>query len=263
MNERTFSGSDQIGILFDARLCIGCGNCYEACKKENNLPVTNKDFLRDHLTDKTYTTVEEYGDNYARKLCMHCAEPTCVSVCPVGAFQKSELGPVLYDADKCIGCRYCMQACPFSIPRYEWSSTSPRVTKCIMCHERLKRGELTACAEACPVESTISGKMSDILAEAKRRLKENPNDYYQEIYGLQEAGGTNVLVISPVPFEQLGYLSNVPKQSVPEFTARAMEAIPTVVSVGGVILTGMYWLTKRKNQIAHEEADISEREDGK
>lgn len=263
MNDRDLSYGNQYGILFDARLCIGCGSCYEACKKQNNLPSTNRDFLKDHLTNNTYTTVEEYGDNYARKMCMHCAEPTCASVCPVGAFEKTELGPVLYDADKCIGCRYCMQACPFSVPRYEWSSTSPRVTKCVMCHDRLKKGELTACAEACPVEATISGKMSDIIAEAKRRIKENPNDYYPEIYGLEEAGGTNVLILSPVPFEQLGYISNVPKQSVPEFTAQAMEKIPTVVSVGGIFLTGMYWLTKRKNQIAQEENHHSNTEQRK
>ena len=85
---------NQIGLLFDAAECIGCGNCYEACKEENNLAATNKDFLKDHLSDNTYTVVEEYGDTYARKMCMHCLEPTCVSVCPVGAFEKTELGPV-------------------------------------------------------------------------------------------------------------------------------------------------------------------------
>lgn len=245
--------TEQMGLLFDATECVGCGSCYEACKQQNKLPATNKDFLKDHLSDKTYTVVEEYGDVYARKMCMHCIEPTCESVCPVGAFEKTELGPVLYDADKCIGCRYCMQACPHSIPRYEWSKTSPSVTKCVLCHDRLKRGELTACAEACPVEATLSGKVKDLVAEAKRRIKENPDKYYPHIYGLEEAGGSNVMVISPVPFEQLGYSSKVPKASMPGFTEKAMEKIPTVVSVGGIFLTGMYWLTKRKNQLAKEE----------
>jgi len=245
--------SEQIGLLFDAALCIGCGNCYKACKVQNKLPETNKDFLKDHLSNNTYTVVEEYGDSYSRKMCMHCLEPACVSVCPVGAFEKSKLGPVLYDAEKCIGCRYCMQACPHQIPRYEWESISPRVRKCIFCHERLKRGELTACAEACPVQATICGNLSNIINEAKRRIKENPDKYYPHIYGLEEAGGSNVLIISPVPFEQLGYSSKVPKQSMPTFTMQAMEKIPSVVSVGGIFLTGMYWLTKRKNQITKEE----------
>ena len=248
---------EQIGLLFDASECIGCGSCYEACKKENNLPETNKDFLKDHLSDKTYTVVEEYNHTYARKMCMHCSEPTCVSVCPVGAFEKTEFGPVLYDADKCIGCRYCMQACPYNVPRYEWGTISPRVRKCILCYNRLKEGKLTACAEACPVEATICGKLTDIIKEAKRRIKKHPDKYHPHIYGLEEAGGCNVLIISPVPFEQLGYSPKVPKQSIPTFTMQAMEKIPSVISIGGIFLSGMYWLTKRKNQIAREEKQNS------
>ena len=122
----------QKGLLFDSTLCVGCGECYSACKTQNNLKKTSDDCMKDHLSNETYTVVEDHQGNFVRKLCMHCESPTCVSVCPVGAFQKTELGPVVYDADKCIGCRYCMQACPHSIPRYEWSSLTPRVRKCIM-----------------------------------------------------------------------------------------------------------------------------------
>jgi formate dehydrogenase iron-sulfur subunit len=258
MSKHNLNKDNQIGLLFDAAKCIGCGNCYEACKKQNNLPTTNEDFLKDHLSDKTYTVVEEYGDTYARKMCMHCLEPACESVCPVGAFEKTELGPVLYDADKCIGCRYCMQACPHKVPRYEWESISPRVRKCDLCYDRIRRGELTACAEVCPVEATICGKLSDLIAIAKKRIKDNPNKYYPHIYGLEEAGGSNIMIISPVPFEQLGYSSKIPKQSMPTFTTQAMEKIPSVVSVGGVFLAGMYWLTKRKNELSKEKRRLKE-----
>src|ERR1039457_1901386 len=96
----------QKGMLYDVTLCVGCGSCYNACKEQNKLPATNKDYLKDHLSDKTYTVLEQYGELYSRKNCMHCKEPACVSVCPVGAFKKTELGPVVYDVDKCIGCRY-------------------------------------------------------------------------------------------------------------------------------------------------------------
>ncbi len=243
----------QKGMLYDITLCVGCGSCYNACKEQNKLPETNKDFLKDHLSDKTYTVVEQYGDRYSRKNCMHCQEPACVSVCPVGAFTKTELGPVLYDADKCIGCRYCMQACPHKVPRYEWSALNPRVRKCILCHDRLKQGLPTACSEACPTGATMFGDLDDLREEAKKRLKENPGTYYQRIYGLEEAGGSNVLVISPVPFEQLGFVSNLPKQALPKLTAQVMEKIPGVVGVGAAFLTGMYWLTKRKNEVAKEE----------
>jgi formate dehydrogenase iron-sulfur subunit len=214
----------QIGILFDANLCVGCGSCYDACKLQNELHETNKDFLKDHLSNNTYTVVEQYNNIFARKMCMHCSEPTCVSVCPVSAFEKTELGPVLYNPDKCIGCRYA----------------------------RLKEGKIMACAEACPTGATQAGVLSKLIAEAKRRLREKPDKYYQEIYGLNEAGGGNVLIISPVPFDQLGYNTKIPKQPMSGFTLQAMEKIPSVVSVGGIFLTGMYWLTKRKNEIAKE-----------
>ncbi|MCU7496892.1 MAG: 4Fe-4S dicluster domain-containing protein [Ignavibacteria bacterium] len=242
----------QKGILYDSTLCVGCGECYNACKAQNKLAKTNSDPLRDHLSAETYTVVEQHDDKYTRRMCMHCQKPTCVSVCPVGAFTKTELGPVLYDADKCIGCRYCMQACPHRVPRYEWSKTNPRVRKCIMCYDKIKKGEGTACSEACPTGATLFGDLEDLKAEAKKRLKENPDTYYQHIYGLEEAGGSNVLILSSVPFEKLGFAANLPKEALPNYTARALEKIPGVVGVGGAFLTGMYWLTNRKNKIAKE-----------
>jgi formate dehydrogenase iron-sulfur subunit len=241
------------GLLFDVTMCVGCSSCYKACKEQNKLPETNKDFLKDHLSENTYTVVEQYGNKYARKLCMHCNEPACASVCPVGAFKKSDTGAVLYDGNKCIGCRYCMQACPHKIPRYEWEKTQPRIRKCVLCHDRVKAGKLTACAEACPTEATLFGNMEDLVSTAKKRMQKHPGKYFPHIYGLEEAGGGHVLVISPVPFEQLGYTAKLPKESMPSLTMNAMEKIPPVVALGGVFLTGMYWLTKRKNEIAKEE----------
>ncbi len=249
----------QKAILFDATMCVGCGSCYEACKEQNKLEETNDDFLKDHLSANTYTVVEEYGDTYTRKMCMHCIDPTCVSVCPVGAMEKTELGPVIYDPDKCLGCRYCMQACPHKVPRYEWSKTNPRVRKCIMCYDRVSRGEQTACAEACPAGATIFGDRDEMIAEAKRRIAEDPDTYYPEVYGIKEAGGTSVLVLSPVPFDQLGF-PNLQSEPLPNYTMRALEKIPTVVSVGSVFLGGMYWLTKRKNEIAKENKMLNKKE---
>lgn len=243
----------QKGLLFDSTMCVGCGECYLACKAQNNLPETSEDYLKDHLSSETFTVIEEYGDVYTRKMCMHCAEPTCVSVCPVGAFEKTELGPVTYDSDKCIGCRYCMQACPHHIPRYEWNKTNPLVKKCVMCHDKIAKGEGTACSEACPSGATMFGDLDDLVKEAKQRLKDNPDTYYPAVYGLEEAGGSNVLILSSVPFDKLGFSTKLPKEPLPGYTARALDKIPGVVGVGGVFLTGMYWLTKRKNQIAKEQ----------
>lgn len=252
------------GILFDAVLCAGCGACYEACKEANNNGKPSEDYFKERLSEKNFTVVEyyeneDYGDIYSRKMCMHCVDPTCVSVCPVGAIEKTEVGAVVYDESKCFGCRYCMQACPHSIPRYEWSSINPRIRKCSMCYEnRTSKGELTACAEACPAEATIFGDLEELKAIANQRIKDDPDSYYPHVYGLNEAGGTHVLVLSPVPFEQLGFTPNLPNEPLPKLTKEALDKIPAVVSIGSVFLGGMYWLTKRKNEVAKEKLQKGE-----
>ena len=256
-------------ILFDAALCRGCGACYNACKEQNSNPNALDDPLKDNLNAETFTVIEQHhayktdkskADIFSRKLCMHCIEPACVSVCPVGAMEKTIAGPVIYDEAKCIGCRYCMQACPYKVPRYEWKSVNPKVRKCIMCYGRIKNGLQTACAEACPFEATIFGNRDELIDTAKKRITSNPNSYYPQIYGLIEAGGTSVLYLSPVSFDQLGFAPNIPEKSMQTLTDKAMETIPGIVSVGSIFLGSMYWLTKRKNDLAKEKKDGSKNE---
>lgn len=254
-------------LLFDIVSCVGCGSCYEACKEVNDNGEPIDDFLKARLGPNTFTIVEEYGDYYSRKLCMHCIDPACASVCPVGALEKTDISSVIWHNDKCIGCRYCMQACPHTIPRYEWGSTDPRIRKCTMCYERISNGEQTGCAEACPFEATVFGDYDEIVELAKSRLKDDPESYYQKIYGLNDnsdlampvAGGTQVLIIAPEPFEQFGfvagepgYMGGLPEHPLPELTMKALSKVPHVVGLGSVFMGGMYWLTKRKNQIAKE-----------
>ena len=183
-------------MLIDLTLCVGCNACQIACKEANKLPGEEEKIL----SPTAYTALQEYDGVFVRRMCQHCDDPTCVSVYPVGAFTNTESGPVLYDADKCIGCRYCMQACPFSVPRYEWSSTSPRVKKCIFCHERLAQGLPTACSEACPTGATVFGDRDDLIKTANERLAAEPGKYVQKIYGVKEAGGTSIFYISSIPF---------------------------------------------------------------
>jgi formate dehydrogenase iron-sulfur subunit len=184
---------------------------------------------------------------------MHCEVPTCASVCPVAALTKTPEGPVVYDAKRCMGCRYCMMACPFEIPKYQWDRPVPVVGKCIMCAGRLKEGKPTACAEACPAEATIFGKREDLIWEARTRLRQKPGAYVNQIYGLTEAGGTSVLVLSSVPFHKLDLKSNLPADPPAMRTWQVLSNIPDFVAVWGVLLYGVHWITSRREEVAKAE----------
>ena len=159
-----------------------------------------------------------------------------------------------YDGSKCIGCRYCLVACPFSVPRYEWTKLMPFVKKCDMCAARQVKGQPPACVEACPTGASTVGWRDDILEEAERRIL--GGGYVKHIYGSDEAGGTSVFFISDVPFEELGFPAP-PKQPMPVLTANALGDVPTVVLVGGSLLSGLYWITQRREAVARAEGNVA------
>jgi formate dehydrogenase iron-sulfur subunit len=177
---------------------------------------------------------------------MHCLEPACVSVCPVAALQKTAEGPVVYDEKRCIGCRYCMTACPFNIPKYEWESATPLVRKCQMCVERLAQGEQPACAKACPTGATLFGERDALIAEARRRISEQPNRYIQHIYGEHEIGGTGVLYLSDVSFAGLGFPAGLPAYPLPDRTWEVMSKVPAIAGGAAALMTFAYLLTRRQ-----------------
>jgi formate dehydrogenase iron-sulfur subunit len=236
-----------VGLLIDTTKCIGCRGCTLACKEANDLPL---DDGGKGLSATTWTTVEDKSGVHVRRQCMHCQDPACASVCPVGALHKSDEGPVVYDENKCIGCRYCMVGCPFSIPRYEWNKAVPRVRKCIMCHEQaVKQGKPTACASVCPTGATRFGERAELIEEAERRLREEPDRYYQQVYGMREVGGTAVMYLAAVDFEKLGLPTTLRSESYPQLTWSVLSRLPNVVSVAGVGLAGVWWLTNRREEV--------------
>jgi formate dehydrogenase iron-sulfur subunit len=236
-------------ILIDIQRCIGCEMCKYACKEANGLPDTDDQ----QLSPSAFTIVQEKNGYFVRRQCMHCEDPACLSVCPVGAFRKVEQGPVLYDEYKCMGCRYCMMACPFNVPTYTWNERLPRVTKCIFCAHRLEEGGIPACVEACPVEATEFGDRDEMIALAYKRIDENPGMYVDHVYGVEEVGGTSFIYISPVPFEELGFRMDLMKDPLPMLTWKALEKIPNIVLLGGATLYGIYWITSRRNEVAEFE----------
>ena len=244
-------------MLVDITKCIGCRACEQACKEIHGFSKESET----HLSTTAYTVVEDHGDRYVRRLCMNCQDPACASACLVGALKKTSLGPVTYDKSKCMGCRYCLVACPFNVPRYQWSKLAPYVTKCNMCYERQAKGQPPACVEACPAEASIIGWRDEILEEAQRRVL-NDNKYVKQIYGTQEAGGTSVFFISDVAFEKLGFIA-APKHALPTLTANALGDVPTVVMVGGAMLSGLYWITQRRALVAMADAQEQEKKSGR
>jgi formate dehydrogenase iron-sulfur subunit len=238
-------------LLFDSTRCIGCGACSAACKESNGLPLP----IETRTTAYTWTVVEEMAGAKVRRLCFHCLEPTCASVCPVSALQKTPEGPVVYDAARCIGCRYCIMACPFGVPKYQWDRPVPIVGKCILCADRVTQGLPTACAAVCPTGATLFGERDTLIGEAQRRIATSPDKYIDHVYGITEAGGTSVLMLSGVPFEELGMKINVPRQPLPLLTWQILSKIPSFVAVWGVSLLGIHWITKRRDEVrAYESA---------
>lgn len=237
-------------ILTDLTLCIGCGACVNACREVNGLPAEG---AKDQLTPTSWTAVQTRDSVHIRHQCMHCLEPTCASVCPVAALEKTPDGAVVYHEDRCIGCRYCIMACPFEIPTYEWDKPDPRVRKCTLCHEhRMNGASEPACTSVCPTRATIFGDRKGLVTEAQRRIRENPERYVDHIYGLEEAGGTSVLYLSDVPFELLGFPHTLTGVSYPTLTWNVLSQIPTIASVGGVLMAGIWWITRRRMTMERE-----------
>lgn len=215
---------DPFAVLVDIPNCIGCRKCEFACQKAAGFdtpPIESFDDLsvfeahrRPH--PKSYTTVNRFPnpDNaakpvYVKANCLHCLDPACASACLVGALRKQPDGAVTYDPNKCMGCRYCMVACPFQIPAYDYDNPlTPQVRKCTFCHEKISRnGGVPACVQICPNDALIFGKRSELLTLARERIRAKPDVYIDHIYGEYEAGGTTWLYLSSMPFEKLGFLN--------------------------------------------------------
>lgn len=242
-------------VLFDSTLCVGCRSCESACAERWKLPYNEKIAAEERISAHKLTTVKTHGERFSRRMCMHCEEPACASVCPVGAFQKTALGPVVYDENKCMGCRYCMTACPHQVPSFTWNSRLPVIRKCDMCSDLAAAGKPTRCTEICPAEATLTGDRAAMIAEAQKRIKEAPDTYHPHVYGIEEAGGSSVLVIGGLSADKLGYPSNLPLSSLPALTWNVLQHIPDIVVSGAVLLSGVYWLTSRRERVAAEEGE--------
>ena len=293
-----------VGMLYDSTLCIGCKACVAACKQANDHPAEIVDEHREwnegtwdsaiDISGKTLNVIKSYQngdlsqkdreiDGYAfvKRHCLHCVDPSCVSVCPVSAMQKDPVtGIVTHNPDACIGCRYCVLGCPFSVPQFDYETPFPQIHKCQFCVHLQAQGKLPACCDVCPTGASLFGDMQELKQEAEKRLTAKSGDsyefqrgklggdrlshvanipeYQQHLYGDKEAGGTQVVYLSGVPFDKLGLPTDVPEYSYASVSEGIQHTLYKGLIAPLTLLSGLMFMAYRnRNLKPTEEEDKS------
>ncbi|HEY6011375.1 MAG TPA: 4Fe-4S dicluster domain-containing protein [Nitrospirota bacterium] len=274
-NAKEFGDSpDRYGVLYDLTLCVGCRTCEKACNEENKLAPPEVPFDDPSVFEQTrrpmveaYTVVNRYPNPkdpdkplYRKIQCNHCNEPACATACPIHAYTKTPEGPVVYDVNKCFGCRYCMVACPYYIPAYDYNSAlEPRISKCTMCYHRVKEGRPTACSEACPTGALTFGKRTDLIKLGRERIMKNPDKYVDHIFGEHEGGGTSWLYISGVPFETYGFPTNMQNASMLENTKGFLASVPLVFTIWPALFGMLYSANQHRSGSKKNDEETEEK----
>lgn len=253
--------SEMVGVLVDTTLCLGCRSCEYACAEANGLPEpTDDDSVFDterKRSEVQWTVVNRYetegGEVYVKKQCMHCLQPACATACLTKAMLKTEQGPVVWRANKCMGCRFCMISCPFDGPKFEYHSAVPRLRKCGMCLDRLRNGEQPACVENClGDDALVFGPRNKLIRIARERIYAEPDKYIDHIYGDREVGGTSFLYLASVPFDQLGFRGDLGSKPYPELTKEFLYSVPVVLTLLPPFLLAISHATKKANTEGEE-----------
>ncbi|MFC2071241.1 4Fe-4S dicluster domain-containing protein [Chloroflexota bacterium] len=247
---RAFSPkTDGKAMLNDTSKCIGCRTCEAACQRQNKTSYSNA------IVKKLDTNGKE-GNLFCKLQCMHCTEATCVKVCPAGALKQHELGFIDYDKDKCIGCGYCVEFCPFQVPRLSGSTLTgvQKMDKCNFCADRVANNQQPACAEACPVGAITFGDHDQLVVEGRERVemlkKAHPNAM---LYGENGLEGLHVMYVLQEPADVYG----LPKDPRVPLVATIQQGIfrPLTWIVWGAVTAGLALnvLVARARQIRKKE----------
>jgi len=255
--ETPASPEEFVGVLVDTTRCIGCRACERACSVANGLPVPDVEndgalaTVRD-TSDSQWTVVNRFdtskGEVFVKKQCLHCWQPACAAACLTNAMHKTRTGPVIWRGSKCMGCRFCMVSCPFDVPKFEYDSWNPKIQKCTLCHERLAQGQIPACVEACPTDALTFGSKRELMEIARLRIYHHPDRYVHKIYGEHEVGGTGWLYLSAVPFEELGFRTDLGTTPYPEYTRDFLYGVPLVLFGLPALQLGLHLLADKKDE---------------
>jgi formate dehydrogenase iron-sulfur subunit len=246
-----------VGVLVDTTRCIGCRSCEIACGKAHDklVPDVENDNALDERRDTSpnqWTVVNRFqtskGPVFVKKQCMHCWQPACTAACLTNAMYKTQTGPVIWRGSKCMGCRYCMASCPFEIPKFEYDSWNPKIEKCTMCYDRQQEGKIPACVEACPTDALAFGTKRELMEIARLRIYHHPDRYVHQIYGESEVGGTGWLYLSAVPFEEIGFRTDLGTTPYPEYTRDFLYGVPLVLFGLPALQLGLHLLSDKNEK---------------
>jgi formate dehydrogenase iron-sulfur subunit len=264
-------------ILYDASKCTACRGCQVACKQwnendenipteENGVDATNwgsyenpKDLSPSTWLKMRFIEVEKNGKVdwfFARQACMHCTDAACVKVCPNGSlYHNEETGFVQYNKDTCTGCGYCIDACPFGVPRSDRNLLTgiAKMDKCTLCtsagYNRLAEGMEPACVKTCPPKALKYGNRDELIAEGKARVQylKSEGRSNATLYGENELNGLHVMYV----LEDSPDVYGLPvSPTVSAATVAWKDVIqPVGWAVGGLAIVGlgMNWLVARAN----------------
>ena len=254
---------DPLGVLVDTTRCAGCRSCEFACAEAHGLPAPDPDFSvleHERATSETQLSVvnryeTDKGVVNVKRQCMHCLQPACASACLTRAMYKTPEGPIVWREGRCMGCRFCMVSCPFDVPKFEYHDANPRILKCDLCAERRAEGQEPACVASCPVKALTFGRRSELIQEARRRIYGSSDRYINRIHGELDVGGTSWLYLAGVPFEQLGFRTDLGTTPYPVLTKEFLYGVPIVLTLLPPALLAISNATKGKEATDVEEGD--------
>ena len=230
--------------LIDVSKCTGCRGCQVACKQWNGLPAKQTVASGTYqnppdLQSSTWTLIrfQEVAAKdgvkwlFRKDGCMHCTSAACVKVCPSGALYYSDLGTVGIIKERCIGCKECVAACPFEIPRYD--RVTDKVYKCDLCLSRIRADLPPACVKACPTGALTFGDRDDMLKLAYKRAKELGGD--ANVYGDKFVDGTHVIYVLQEKPEIYDALPLKPRVPLSVMAWKDLLKPLSLVAAGGVL----------------------------